>query len=106
MVCGPLPSSASGLTDQVPSGLTMAEPMGALPSLMMTMSPAWAPLPVKVGLESSVVPPEATLPLAGPTLSMAPPIAGVGGMVDDSAGTFTLTGWNRDRSPSVPRKWR
>ena len=66
MVCEPLPSAASGVTDQVPLGWTMAEPMGVVPSLIMTMSPG-LPVPVKVGVESSVVPPETTLPVTGPT---------------------------------------
>ncbi len=66
MLCEPLPSGASGVTDQVPLGWTMAEPMGVVPSLIMTMSPGLAPLPEMIGLVSSVVPPEAIGPCTGP----------------------------------------
>ena len=71
------------LTLQVPLGPTVVVPItvpGLLPSVTVMVSPG-VPVPVKVGVLSSVLPPLGIVPVTGATLSVTAGVPGVAGRV-------------------------
>ena len=72
-----------GVTLQVPLGPTVVVPItvpGLAPSVTLMVSPG-VPVPVKVGVLSSVVPPGAIVPVCGATLSVTVGVPGAAGLV-------------------------
>ena len=83
MLWGPSPSGVVGVTLQVPLGPTVVVPItvpGLAPSVTVMVSPG-VPVPVKVGVLSSVVPPGAIVPVCGATLSVSVGVPGAAGLV-------------------------
>jgi hypothetical protein len=77
---GPLDSGVVGVKLQLPLGSTTAVPMGVLPPLskMLMVAPG-SPLPLKVGVVSSVVEPGVMGPVCGATSSVSVSALGAGG---------------------------
>ena len=83
MLCGPSPRGLVGVTLQVPLGPTVVVPItvpGLLPSVSVMVSPG-VPVPVKVGVLSSVEPPPPMGPVTLPSLSVSVGVAGAAGAV-------------------------
>ena len=73
--CGPSVNGVSGVNVQLPTESTVVVPNGLPLSITSTVAPG-SPLPVIVGVLSSVVPPDGISPTFGPTLSVAPTPSG------------------------------
>ncbi|ODU13217.1 MAG: hypothetical protein ABS94_27315 [Variovorax sp. SCN 67-85] len=87
MLCAPSPSGVLRARLHLPSLVTAALPTRVAPSYILTMSPASAPLPLKVGEASSVEPPAGIVPVTAPWSSVATTVPGVaGGMVSSTIG--------------------
>ena len=69
--CGPSVNGVSGVNVQLPVESTVVVPSGLPLSETSTVAPG-SPVPVMVGVVSSVVPPAGISPTFGPTLSVAP----------------------------------
>ncbi|MDT4852438.1 hypothetical protein FQZ97_866710 [compost metagenome] len=79
MLCAPLSSGVDGVNAQLPPASTVAVPSTLEPSLTVTVAPASAPLPLKVGVASSVAAPAAMLPVTLPMSSTALTMPGLAG---------------------------
>ena len=76
----PSGSGVVGVYVQLPRGSTTAVPMTLPLSRMLTVLPG-VPVPLKVGVLSSVEPPGTMAPVLSPTLSLLPGVAGFVGAV-------------------------
>ena len=72
MVCSPSASGVSGVNSHLPSLPTTASPITLSPSLTMIVLPG-VPVPLKVGVVSSVEPPFLIGPCTSPVLSSTSP---------------------------------
>ena len=76
MLCGPSRSGCVGVTLQLPSACTTALATGTPLSSTVITSPGVAPLPLKVGVASSVLCPPVTVPVCAPWSSVMTTAAG------------------------------
>ena len=84
-LCKPsLRPGAPGVTLHAPLGPTTTLAIGAPSAYSVISSPGVAPVPLKVGVVSSLTAPSLTLPCTTPTSSLTPTLLGAAGLVVSS----------------------